>query len=109
MYIKNLEEPLLFVIPDGNVSASLCLVRWGKTLCVLQLRPLPADIVIPSSNSLAVLVHFHFSFIFFCLIGFLTALPLSVSPLKRKVSLDSDKIIHINYVVLDGSWLGLCS
>lgn len=108
MYIKNLEELMLFIISDGKVSATFCLVRWGKMLCVSQLSSLTSDIVTPSSNSFTVLAHFNFPFIFFCLIGSLTVLPLSVLLLQRKVSLDSCKITSIDSTVLDGAWLGLC-
>ena len=110
MYIKNLEEPILFIISDGKVSATLWLVKRGKMLCVSQLSSLKSDIVTPSSNSFTVLAHFNFSFIFFffCLIGSLTVLPLSVLLLQRKVSLDCCKITHIDSTVPDGTWLGLC-
>lgn len=97
MYIKNLDEPMLFVISDGKVSAILCLGRWGKMLCVSQLNSLTSDILTPTSNSFTVLAYFNFSFVFvfFCLIGSLTVLPFFLLLLQRKLSLDYCKITQI--------------
>lgn len=70
MYIKNLDELMLFVISDGKVRATLCLVRWEKMLCVSQLRSLTSGTVTPSPNIFTVLTDFNFFFIFFCLIDY---------------------------------------
>lgn len=102
MCIKNSDELMLFIISDGKVSATLCLVRWGKMLYVSWLRSLTSGTVTPSPNVFTVLTDFNFFFIFFSLIGSLTVLPSSALVVQRKMSLDSWKI---DFTGLDGAWL----
>lgn len=106
MHIKNSDELMLFIISDGKVSSTLCLMRWGKMLCVSQLRSLTSGTVTPSPKIFTVLTDFNFFSIFFCLITSLTVLPLCALLLQRKVSLDSDSW-RIDSTGLDGALLGL--